>query len=308
MKKNIFTYERSRGELVETFYKLLISGEVISYERILTDFDGGELSVPKVSQHDSYKTLKHVVPEVVDEFRRRGLPILVLPDGRTTSYQYIGVEKDPLKNIRFKALLKERYNELSDCIKNSQAVKVVYMPFNGEKMEITFHPHLLYIFNGRFFVFGISEREGKKPFRRFAMALDRIEGEIRGSSSAYIPAEPDEYNYIANLVGVRLENEAKLTKIRLRAHDPYTFGRINTKPIHDSQKVIEYPNSNEAREYGEVEIEVYPNVELVGQILSYGSLLEVISPNDFRNRVKEELTKSLGLYNGSEDNEPNKNI
>ena len=41
MKDNIFTYEGVKGELVETFYKLLASGDVVSYESILTDYDGG---------------------------------------------------------------------------------------------------------------------------------------------------------------------------------------------------------------------------------------------------------------------------
>ena len=293
MKDNIFTYDGPRGELVETFYNLLIIGDIISYEKILTEYDGGQLSSPNVTGHDLYKTLKHVVPEVVEEFRKNGLSILDIPDGRTKSYQYVGSAKDPLQNIRFKALLKERYSILSECITNKTAVKVVYWPFNRKKMEITFHPHLLYNFNGRSFVFGVSEMEGKEPFRKFVMALDRINGEIRGSSSVYIAAEKNEYNYLAHLVGVSLEDGAELTTIRLRAHDQYTFGRINTKPLHDSQKVIEYPNWKEAREHGDVEIEVYPNVELVGQILSYGNMLEVISPEKFRERVQNEV-KSIG--------------
>ena len=307
MKENIFTYDGPRGELVETFYNLLITGETISYEKILSEYDGGELSAPKVTGHDLYKTLKHVVPEVVEEFRKYGYSVLTIPDGRTTSYKYIGSDKDPLKNIRFKALLKERYSIISDCIAHRRAVKTVYWPFNRKKMEITFHPHLLYDFNGRSFVFGVSEMDGKEPFRRFAMALDRIEGEIRGSGSTYIPAEQNEYNFLAHLVGVRLEEGAELTTIRLRAYDQYTFGRINTKPLHDSQKVVEYPNWKEGREYGDFEIEVYPNVELVGQILSYGRYIEVLSPDGFRNRVKEELNESISMYNGSLSHEPIKN-
>lgn len=307
MKENIFTYDGPRGELVETFYNLLITGETISYEKILSEYDGGELSTPKVTGHDLYKTLKHVVPEVVEEFRKYGYSVLTIPDGRTTSYKYIGSDKDPLKNIRFKALLKERYSIISDCIAHRRAVKIVYWPFNRKKMEITFHPHLLYDFNGRSFVFGVSEMDGKEPFRRFAMALDRIEGEIRGSGSTYIPAEQNEYNFLAHLVGVRLEEGAELTTIRLRAYDQYTFGRINTKPLHDSQKVVEYPNWKEGREYGDFEIEVYPNVELVGQILSYGRYIEVLSPDGFRNRVKEELNESISMYNGSLSHEPIKN-
>jgi hypothetical protein len=248
--------------------------------------------------------LKHVVPEVVDEFRKYGFSVLAIPDGRTTSYQYIGFDKDPLKNMRFRAKLKERYDILSDCIAHRKAVRISYWPFNRKKMEITFHPHLLYEFNGRSFVFGVSEMEEKEPFRKFAMALDRIEGDIRGSGAAYLAAEQDEYNFLAHLVGVRLEEGAVLTPIRLRAHDQYTFGRINTKPLHESQKVISYPNWEEGRKYGDIEIEVYPNVELVGQVMSYGRFLEVISPNSFRERIKVELAESLNVYNGSEPHEP----
>lgn len=299
MKKNIFTYDGPRGDLVETFYNLLVTGEIISYEMILTEYDGGEISTPKVTAHDLYKTLKHVVPEVVDEFRKNGLSVITIPTGRTTSYQYVGLNKDPLKNIRFKAILKERYDTISERIAKQKAVRITYWPFDRKKMDITFHPHLLYQFNGRFFAFGVSEMEGKEPFRRFNIALDRIDGDIRGSANQYIPAEADEYNYLAHLVGVRLEERAELTTIRLRAHDRYTFGRLITKPLHDSQVIIERPNWKENREWGDVEILVYPNVELVGQILSYGSTLEVISPESFRARVSNELTFSLKRYNGS---------
>ncbi|MBO4871682.1 MAG: WYL domain-containing protein [Muribaculaceae bacterium] len=300
MKNNIFTYEGPRGELVETFYQLLISGKIVSYEMILTKYDGGKLSTSKVSAHTFYKTLKHVVPELVDTFRKNGLSVITIPSGRTTNYQYVGSDKDPLKNIRFKALLKERYDTISDCINMRTAIRLTYWPFNRKKMEITFHPHLLYIFNGRFFAFGVSEMEGKEPFRKFSIALDRINGDIRGSGAKYIPAEVDEYNFLAHLVGVRMEETAKLETIRLRAHDQYTFGRLITKPLHDSQKIVQKPNWKEGKETGDVEIQVYPNVELVGQILSYGSTLEVISPQEFRERIRKELEFSLNRYNSSE--------
>lgn len=299
MKDNIFTYEGAKGELVETFYKLLAVGDVVSYERILTEYDGGALSTPKISAHNLYNTLKKVVPEVIEAFISNGLSVAVIPEGRNTSYQYVGSDKDPLKNIRFKAILNERSKILSECIVNSSPVKITYRPFDRKKMEVIFHPHLLYTFNGRMFALGVSEMDGKEPFRRFCMALDRIEGDIKGAKSAYIPTFKDEYKYLAHLVGVRLEEGAELTTIRLRAHDKYTFGRLTTKPLHDSQIVVEYPNWQEGREYGEVEIQVYPNVELIGQILSYGRYLQVMSPSAFVDRICEETVKMSHLYIGS---------
>ena len=309
MKDNIFTYDGVKGELVETFYKLLATGDVVSYESILTEYDGGELSTPKITTHNQYNTLKKVVPEVVDTFIANGLSVVAIPEGRNTSYQYVGSDKDPLTNIRFKALLNDRYNILSECIVNSSSVRVTYKPFDRKKMDIIFHPHLLHTFNGRFFVFGVSEMDGKTPFRKFCMALDRIYGDIKGSSATYISAFKDEYKFLVHTVGVRFEDGAELATIRLRAHDKYTFGRLTTKPLHDSQKVVEYPNWKEGRETGDVEIQVYPNVELIGQILSYGNMLEVISPEKFRERVQNEV-KSIGnrydtlKLNSSHEQEP----
>ena len=101
---------------------------------------------------------------------------------------------------------------------------------------------------------------------------------------------------MSKLVGVRFEERAQLQKIRIRALDKYTFGRITTKPLHNSQKTIVYPSWKDNREYGEVEIEVYPNIELVGQIMSYGSTLEVMEPKDFRKRIRDEILQMQSHY------------
>lgn len=301
MKDNIFTYEGPRGELVETFYTLLMTGKLTSYVDILTEYDGGTLSTTNVTAHNLYKTLKHVVPELVDTLTKNGYPVLSIPSGRTTSYQYIGGETDPLKNIRFKAIIAERFATMQECIQYKQPVKILYKPFDRSKMEIIFHPHLLYSYNGRDFVFGVSEKEGKEPLRKFNISLDRIEGDIRSASGniEYLAAEEGEYSYLSQLVGVRLEEGADLQTIRIRALDKYTFGRLVTKPLHNSQKIVVYPNWKDGREYGEVEIQVYPNVELIGQILSYGCYLQVMSPSEFVNRICEETSKMSNLYNGS---------
>lgn len=304
MADNIFTYDGDRGDLVDIFYELLLTGKEVSYEDILADYDGGVLSVPKVTAHELYKTLKHVVPEVVKRLRENGYSVLEIPNGRSTSYQYVGSDKDPLRNIRFKAQLNTKYKEIAGYIKDKKTIKITYKPFDRKAMDIVFHPHLLYNYNGRLFAFGVSVREGKEPLRKFCIALDRIKDDIKGAGSTctYIPPIPDEYAYLANIIGVRLEEGENLCTIRIRALDNYTFGRLDTKPLHDSQKVILYPDWRQGREYGEFEITVIPNVELIGQILSYGNTLEVIAPNNFRKRVEEELSKMYLRYkNGSQN-------
>ena len=298
MAENLFSYDGDRGELVEIFYDLLVAGKEVSYEDILTDWDGGTLSVPKITAHPLYKTLKHVVPEVVKTLRKYDYSVLEIPYGRSTCYQYVGSDKDPLRNIRLKAQINIKYNEIADYIKDKKAFKITYKPFDRKTMDIIFHPHLLYTYNGRHFAFGVSVREEKEPLRKFCIALDRIKGDIRGAGSAtiYMPSRPDEYSYLSNIVGVRLEEGETLCTIKIRAMEKYTFGRLNTKPLHDSQKVVLYPDWKEGREYGEFEITVIPNVELIGQILSYGSTLQILSPENVRIRIMYELNNMINQY------------
>ena len=179
MAENIFTYDNDRGYLVEIFYKLLITGNEVSYEDVLAKYDNGILSVPKITVHPLYKTLKHVVPEVVKTLRKYDYSVVEIPNGRSTSYQYVGSDRDPLRNIRFKALLNTRYNEISECIKNRSVLRITYKPVDRKAMDIIFHPHLLYSYNNRFFAFGISVKEGKEPLRKFCIALDRIKGDMQ---------------------------------------------------------------------------------------------------------------------------------
>lgn len=297
MKENVFSYQGDRGKLVSIFYRLLMTGKLVSYEDVLTEFDGGQLKASSPSNHDLYKTLKKVVPDVVKTLNDYGYPVTPIQRGRNTDYQYFGTDRDPLKNIQFKAKLQDYHDRISSYIGMGKPIQFEYRPFDRKKMEIVFHPHRLIEYNGRRFVIGISEREGREPMRRFVVALDRIKGEIkRMNAIEYIPPMPDEYNYLSHLVGVTFEEGSELAKIVLRAHDRYTFGRITTKPIHDSQRVICTPSWKEGREYGDVELTVYPNKELVGQILSYGSMLEVVEPLSFRERVAGELKKMMERY------------
>lgn len=297
MKENVFSYQGDRGKLVSIFYRLLMTGKLVSYEDVLTEFDGGRLKASSPSNHDLYKTLKKVVPEVVKTLNDYGYPVTPIQRGRNTDYQYFGADSDPLKNIQFKAKLQDYHDKISSYIGMGKPIQFEYRPFDRKKMEIVFHPHRLMEYNGRRFVIGVSEKEEMKPMRRFVVALDRIKGEIkRMNAIEYIPPKPDEYSYLSHLVGVTFEEGAELTKIVLRAHGRYTFGRITTKPMHNSQRIICTPNWKEGREYGDVELTVYPNKELVGQILSYGSMLEVVEPLSFRTRVAEELRKMHNLY------------
>jgi len=306
VKNSVFEYGGDLGKLVECFYKLLMSRNVVTYRDVLVMYDDGNLDLKEnqvISGHKQYGTLKKVVPQVIKEMEESGCEVLTIREGQSTSYQYVGASPNPLKNVKFRAQILKKYGELSSWIKQKKVLQIRYKPFGslereGKEMRIIFHPQLLYMYNNRYFVFGVKEWKGKK-YKQNCLALDRIIGNIKPANGIdYISSEPDEYRFLANIIGVTIESRVNMEPkpIRIRALDQYTFGRITTKPLHDSQRTIIKPNREKGREYGEVEIFVIPNKELIGQIISYESNIIVVSPPNIRDRVSQEIRQMAKLY------------
>lgn len=296
---NIFTHEGEKGKLIDIFYRQLMTGDVVTSETVLTEADGGTLAAGNVSSHPLRNTLKKAIKEVLDLLRVNGYRILETTEKKKTYYKYVDADKDPFKNIHFKAELEKRYNEMRKYVECRIPIQFTYRPFDRGKMQIIFHPHIVLEYNNRKFAIGVSEKEGKEPMRRYVIALDRIQSEMKDAPKPHnelIPCIEGEYDYLRHIVGVTMEDNAELTTITLRAHDKKTFGRIKTKPIHLSQKVLSYPNWQEGKEYGDFELTVYPNIELVAQILSHGSSLEVLSPASFRKRVADSIKAMNSRY------------
>ena len=62
-----------------------------------------------------------------------------------------------------------------------------------------------------------------------------------------------------------------------------------TKALHQSQRVVDVDNRI-------VEISVIPNNELEALILSYGKDVEVLSPPEYKNQIREVIRESYEHY------------
>lgn len=296
---SFFSFTGFKGDLALEFYNMLTNeklGQEVSYKDFINSFEKkcGEKPSEMVSASTYYNHAKQVVRAVINEMEFYGYHIETIAKGRETSYRYKGQQRDPL----YKSRRKQDLKAIKENLDHKFPVKVTYRPFDKGPRTLLFHPHHTLEYNNRLFAIGVSEREGKQPMRRCILGLDRIVEYKAHYGKALIEEEPNEYEYLKHLVGVTLETNAKLQYITLKTHDRYTFGRLLSKPMHFSQRVTHWWKSKEngGDGYGEFTIEVYPNKELIGQILSYGNLLEVMSPEDFRKRVSDELTSMLRRY------------
>lgn len=183
----------------------------------------------------------------------------------------------------------------NDAINQKTVLKVSYRPFDKPPLEIIFHPQYMKEYNGRWFVLGEADTE---PFHAFNIALDRVAGlPSRVVDVEYIPVESGFYEeYFKNIVGVTHENGMRVERVVIRTKSAYQHGLLLTKPVHHSQFESMPFGSHSDGSYGELSMDVEPNRELIGKILSYGDSLEVMSPIDLRNRVKAVLEAQVRQY------------
>ena len=89
-------------------------------------------------------------------------------------------------------------------------------------------------------------------------------------------------DYFDDVIGVTVPNDDS-EDIVLRISKP-RFEYIRTKPLHLSQRIVE-ENDN----FAVITINVKVNKELEALVLSFGSDMEVLSPEGFRARIAERI-------------------
>lgn len=181
------------------------------------------------------------------------------------------------------------------AITNKRVLSFDYQPFGQEPFTLVFHPQFLKEYNGRWFVFGESDRE---PYQAYNVPLDRIIGEISYIKGIeYIPAEKGFYlQYFMNIIGVTHEENAKVEQVVIRTKSEYQHGLLLTKPLHHSQKETLPFSEHDGQWYGEVTLTIEPNRELRGKILMYGEGLEVMEPLLLREQLMTTIKMQMDQY------------
>lgn len=198
-------------------------------------------------------------------------------------------------SIQFETSLNEAghrwLNQVYDAIKNRQTINIGYHPFGKDKTTIIFSPYLLKEFNNRWFVIGKAHDNDHKEFNIITLGLDRFKTCVNSLHPFEESAEFDAETYLKDIIGVTLFKDKAKTEIIFTA-----FGiqgnYIETKPIHHSQKTIETTD-----EYKRFSIQVIPNPELEGLLLSFGERIRVDSPKELVDNLVERMDQARGLYN-----------
>ena len=214
-----------------------------------------------------FEWMEEILSKLEDQFHLKGAEDSV-----------IGFEQ----NLDLKGL--ENITPLFEAIVNKQVLNIRYKSFKKDKpITCEVHPYYLKQYNNRWFLFGWNTEFG--AITNFG--LERIEAvwHILGEYKPK-PAGLDFDEYFEDVVGVTIL-EAKVEHIIMRvAPDRYPY--IKNKPLHPSQH-------NYDKEF-RVSIDVIPNNELIALLLSFGSQLEVLEPQNVREMMKEHVRTLNKFY------------
>lgn len=165
---------------------------------------------------------------------------------------------------------------LYQSILNKAVLSVEYQAFHMEtSIEYVIHPYYLKQYNKRWFLLGLNSDDNLI----YTIPFDRIK-KIDIQKEEYIENKTINFSeYFEDIIGVSRKPEDKPIKIKL-SFNPKTAPYILTKPLHGSQKKLNYDEKGLI-----VQIEVIPNFELKQLILSYGDSVEILTPQSYKKEI-----------------------
>tara|TARA_B100000989_G_scaffold155763_1_gene116211 strand:- start:78 stop:1070 length:993 start_codon:yes stop_codon:yes gene_type:complete len=181
-------------------------------------------------------------------------------------------------------LLKPIYH----AIKRKKVLLIKYKAFDKPKVfNYEFHPYALKQYNRRWFVFGYNKTENSNYW---IIPLDERLNEFKILEDLdYIKSKINWFDYFRSMVGVTNNNSDK-EKIILKFYN----GRekyFKSKPFFP-----DYEEFFEEEKYDQIWFESIINKELVQQILSYGSDVEVLEPKSLITELSQHAKKLKEYY------------
>jgi hypothetical protein len=182
-------------------------------------------------------------------------------------------------------------DDIIEAIHKKVELQVDYQRYEyGQEEHLkTFHiqPYALKVFNRRWYLLGyLKERNDIRT-----IALDRIiEMEVL-TTDFTLPEDFDARKYFENVVGIYVNKDLPVEKIKIRAYGDQA-DYLRSTPLHNSQS----EGKSKHGEFAEFTYRLCVTPELVSQLLAMGEKVEVLEPQSLRKEVLEKLKSTLQNY------------
>jgi len=178
------------------------------------------------------------------------------------------------------------FYELRDTIKSKNRVKLFYHKYDKENYdEYILEPLALKEFGQRWYLVA-SDEGGKRP-RTFA--LDRIIS-LETLKAKFTNEDFNLNSFFSDYFGIMTDSRAKFSELVL-LFENHQGKYIKSMPLHHSQEIL-----SDDEEGLKIRLKLHITFDFKQKLLSFGSLVKVISPKFLIKEMKEEFMKAVQLY------------
>lgn len=179
----------------------------------------------------------------------------------------------------------EHLSILFEAIVNKQPLRITYQPYGRDAYERVVHPYFIKQYNNRWFLFGYS-KEGLYE-NIVNMPFDRIQS-IAYEAIPFVENTLCHFDeFFDDIIGVT-KTQGELQTVVLHVA-PARLPYILSKPLHPSQH-------NRRATDGIIELKVIPNRELYQLLLSFGPDIEVLEPDEIRQKMAQFASFMTRIY------------
>lgn len=188
------------------------------------------------------------------------------------------VEKIPSGN--------EFLTTIINAIKENKKIEIEYLQFGSDySSSFPIEPYCLKLFENRWYVLGKNNWDEMKIY-----CLDRIVSVTTLDERFKLTSDFDAESYFMPYFGIIVDPTIKPQLIRIRAYGNQKY-YLKTLPLHESQHIVE-----ETEEFADFDYYMSPTLDLQYKLLSYGSTVEVIKPENLRNDMKSWIKEMSNMY------------
>lgn len=164
---------------------------------------------------------------------------------------------------------------------------MLYKPFwYDESYQLVIEPYFVRLFKQRWYVIGFSHKHN--AIRTFA--FDRICNINISEDKFVMPEGLNVESYFSDSFGIMQQDNVQMETIRLKFIAEQGI-YVETRPLHHSQKLISKTN-----EHMIFELKLKPTFDFFQELMSYGSDLEVLSPQSLRDKIYCCIKSMMVMY------------
>ena len=184
----------------------------------------------------------------------------------------------------------EYLQTIIEAINTNHCLLLGYQKFGQEGYEKIVSPYAIKLFHQRWYMLAKTQEDSMRLY-----ALDRIQSLSITEEIFKMPADFSPQEYFSEYFGVLTDSSVPMAHIVIRAHN-WTPNYLRTLPLHQSQRELA-----STPDYTDFSYNLRPTSDFIGQLLSQGSGIEVLEPQDLRQKMRELVEESLKRYQGVND-------